>query len=48
VGNALLASRLGLEAMRQCRPLPFVAEEPPRLSRMRRSLIEGLSAKRRP
>jgi putative membrane protein len=44
VGNALLASRLGLEAMRQCRPLPFVAEEPPRLSRMRRSLIEGLSA----
>lgn len=42
-GNGLLAARLGLEAMRQCRPLPFVAEEPPRLSRMRRSLLEGLA-----
>jgi putative membrane protein len=41
-GNALLASRLGLEAIRQCRPLPFIAEEPPRLSRMRQSLLEGL------
>jgi putative membrane protein len=43
-GNALLASRLGLEAIRQCRPLPFVAEEPPRLSRMRKALLEGLPA----
>jgi putative membrane protein len=41
-GNALLASRLGLEAIRQCRPLPFVAEEPPRLSRIRKSLLESL------
>ena len=44
-GNALLASRLGLEAIRECRPLPFVAEEPPRLARMRASLLEGLTAK---
>ena len=44
-GNALLASRLGLEAIRECRPLPFVAEEPPRLARMRASLLEGLTMK---
>lgn len=43
-GNALLSARLGLEAIRQCRPLPFVAEEPPRLSRIRTSLLEGMTA----
>ena len=42
-GNALLAARLGIEAMRQCRPLPFVAEEPPRLSQVRKALLEPLA-----
>jgi putative membrane protein len=41
-GNALLHARLGIEAMRQCRPLPFVAEEPPRLANVRKALLESL------
>ena len=40
-GNALLASRLGLAAIRECRPLPFVAERPPRLAEIRRALLEA-------
>jgi len=39
-GNALLAGRLGLEAIRQIRPLPFTAEPPPRLSHLRRAILE--------
>lgn len=39
-GNALLHARLGIEAIRQCRPLPFLAEEPPRLSSIRKALFE--------
>ena len=38
-GNALLHARLGIEAMRQCRPLPFMAEEPPRLANVRNALF---------
>ncbi len=40
-GNALLAAKLGLEAIRETRPLPFVAEEPPRLARLREALGEA-------
>jgi putative membrane protein len=40
-GNALLHARLGIEAIRQCRPLPFMAEEPPRLSNVRKALFEN-------
>jgi putative membrane protein len=40
-GNALLHARLGIEAIRQCRPLPFMAEEPPRLSKVRQALFEN-------
>ena len=40
-GNALLHARLGIEAIRQCRPLPFMAEEPPRLANIRKSLFEN-------
>lgn len=40
-GNALLAAKLGLEAIRESRPLPFVAEEPPRLSQIRKALGEA-------
>jgi putative membrane protein len=40
-GNALLHARLGIEAMRQCRPLPFMAEEPPRLANIRHALFES-------
>jgi putative membrane protein len=39
-GNALLHARLGIEAIRQCRPLPFMAEEPPRLSSVRKALFD--------
>ena len=42
-GNALLHARLGIEAIRQCRPLPFMAEQPPRLSSVRKALFEELS-----
>lgn len=40
-GNALLHARLGIEAIRQCRPLPFMAEQPPRLSSIRKALFEN-------
>lgn len=40
-GNALLQARLGIEAIRQCRPLPFIDEAPPRLSSVRKALFEG-------
>ena len=40
-GNALLASRLGLAGIRECRPLPFVAERPPRLAEIRKALLEA-------
>ena len=39
-GNALLGGRLGLEAIRQTRPLPFIAEEPPKLSHIRRTIFD--------
>lgn len=39
-GNALLAAKLGLEAIRLTRPLPFVAEEPPRLAHIRKALVD--------
>lgn len=39
-GNALLAAKLGLEAIRETRPLPFVAEEPPRLAHIRKALLD--------
>jgi putative membrane protein len=40
-GNSLLHARLGIEAMRQCRPLPFMAEEPPRLASVRKALFDN-------
>lgn len=40
-GNALLAARLGIEAIRETRPLPFIAEEPPKLRHIRQALFEN-------
>lgn len=40
-GNALLSARLGLEAIRECRPLPFVATSPPSLGQLRKAILEG-------
>jgi putative membrane protein len=40
-GNALLAARLGVEAMRQSRPLPFLAEPLPTIRELRKSLLEA-------
>jgi putative membrane protein len=40
-GNALLGARLGVEAMRQTRPLPFIAERPPSLQEIRRRLLDA-------
>ncbi|MDX6751101.1 TIGR01620 family protein [Geminicoccaceae bacterium 1502E] len=40
-GNALLAAKLGIEAVKVARPLPFVAEEPPRLRHVSRALFGG-------
>ena len=40
-GNALLGARLGVEAIRQTRPLPFIAEPPPSLREIRRRLLEA-------
>lgn len=39
-GNALLAARLGLAAVRECRPLPFITERPPRLAELRKAILE--------
>jgi putative membrane protein len=40
-GNALLAARLGVEAMRQSRPLPFLAEPMPTIRQLRKSLLDA-------
>jgi putative membrane protein len=47
-GNALLHSRLGIEAIRQCRPLPFMAEEPPRLANIRNALFTPAGELKKP
>lgn len=39
-GNALLAGRLGLEAIRLTRPLPFIKEPQPRLSHVRAAIFD--------
>jgi putative membrane protein len=39
-GNALLHARLGIEAIKASRPLPFIAEEPPKLRHIRKALLE--------
>lgn len=40
MGNGLLAGRLGLEAIKVTRPLPFIEEEQPRLRHIRQSLFD--------
>ena len=40
-GNALLSARLGVEAMRQSRPLPFIAEPLPTIRELRRALLDS-------
>ncbi|MEO1017693.1 MAG: TIGR01620 family protein [Pseudomonadota bacterium] len=40
MGNGLLAGRLGIEAIKASRPLPFIVEEPPRLRHIRQSLFD--------
>jgi putative membrane protein len=40
-GNALLAGRLGLEAIRLTRPLPFIKEPQPRLSHVRAAIFDA-------
>ncbi len=40
MGNGLLAGRLGIEAIKSTRPLPFIAEEPPRIRHIRQSLFD--------
>lgn len=47
-GNALLAARLGVEAMRQSRPLPFIAEPLPTVRELRRALLDAPVATARP
>ena len=43
LGNALLGARLGIEAMRVTRPLPFVAEEAPQLKHFRAAAVEAVA-----
>lgn len=40
-GNALLAGRLGLEAIRLTRPLPFIKEPEPRLAHVRAAIFDA-------
>lgn len=44
LGAGLLTARLGLAAMRLCRPLPFDEENAPRLSEIRAALLEQLKS----
>lgn len=46
-GNALLAGRLGLEAIRLTRPLPFIKEPEPRLAHVRAAIFDA-SGKMKP
>ncbi|MFG0833379.1 YcjF family protein [Aeromonas bivalvium] len=43
VGAGLLTARLGLRTMEACRPLPWCADEKPRLSEMRKGLVRKLA-----
>lgn len=47
-GHAVLAARLGLEAIRLTRPLPFIAEKPPSLRQVTKSLFATREADHRP
>jgi putative membrane protein len=47
-GNAVLAARLGLEAVRLTRPLPFVVEKPPSLRQVTKSLFDARTPDQRP
>ncbi len=40
-GNALLAGRFGLEAIRLTRPLPFIKEPEPRLAHVRAAIFDS-------
>jgi putative membrane protein len=42
VGSGILTARVGLQAMALCRPLPFQAEEKPRLKEIRWEIITSL------
>ncbi|EOD53849.1 YcjF family protein [Aeromonas molluscorum] len=43
VGAGLLTARLGLRTMEACRPLPWCADEKPRLSEMRKGLVRKIA-----
>jgi putative membrane protein len=43
-GNALLSARLGLEAIKECRPLPFIATQPPSLGQLRKAILSDSKA----
>ncbi|MBF0455015.1 MAG: TIGR01620 family protein [Magnetococcales bacterium] len=40
MANGLLSARLGVQAMRFCRPIPFLVEEKPSLRRVRSEMID--------
>ncbi|MGL4206267.1 MAG: YcjF family protein [Aeromonadaceae bacterium] len=45
VGAGLLTARLGLQTMQVCRPIPFMADERPRLGQIRSELVTLLLSK---
>lgn len=47
-GNALLAAKLGIEAIKESRPLQFVATAPPSLREVRNALLTDRRGKGRP
>lgn len=44
MGSGILTARVGLQAMMLCRPLPFQAEEKPRLSEVRWEIVSALKS----
>ena len=45
MANGLLTARLGVQAMRLCRPIPFLPEENPSLRRVRAEMVEQVKNK---
>ncbi len=42
LGSGVLTARIGLYAMQSCRPLPFLAEEKPRLKEIRKEIVKSM------
>ena len=42
LASGLLLARIGMQAMRECRPVPFTGQKQPRLSRVRQEMLKAV------